>query len=89
MQDLDGDLVTIGAFDEALIVTSGLLVGDPARLLGIVGLGLELELKLGRDQQPRRRIGIGSVGLLHVAGHVGLGLLSCVNWKKIHNSKWN
>ncbi len=30
----------------------GGLVGDPAGLLRVIGLGLELELQLGGDDQP-------------------------------------
>ena len=42
---------------------------DPARFLGLVGLGLELGLELVGDAQPWGWIWIGSSGLLDVAGH--------------------
>ncbi len=51
-QDHDGDLLPIGGFNEAFIVAMGGLVGNPARLLGVIGLRLELQLKLRRDNQP-------------------------------------
>ena len=41
-QDGDGNLLPLRGLDEALEVSAGALVGDPAGLLGIVGLGLEL-----------------------------------------------
>jgi len=43
----------------------------PARLLGIIGLGLELNLQLGGDLQPGGWIRIRSITLLNVTGHLG------------------
>jgi hypothetical protein len=48
----------------------GGLVGDPAGLLGVIGLGLKLDLQLRRDNQPRGWIWIGSIRLLDITGHV-------------------
>ena len=42
LQNGDGDLVPISGLDETLKVATFGLVGDPAGLLGIIGLGLEL-----------------------------------------------
>ena len=40
LQDLDGDLVALGGFNEALIVAVGRLVRNPAGFLGVIRLGL-------------------------------------------------
>ena len=45
-QDGDGDLLSLSGFNKTLKISTGALLRDPARLLGIVGLGLELDLKL-------------------------------------------
>ena len=70
LQDHDSDLVTLGGINEALVITMSGLVGNPARLLGIIRLGLQLGLQLGGDLQPRGWIWIGSITLLDVAGHL-------------------
>ena len=69
LQDLDGDLVTISGLDETLKVATRCLVRHPARLLGIIGLALELCLEGVGDIQPLARIGIRPSALLDVAGH--------------------
>ena len=71
----DGDLVTIGGLDETLKVAMSGLVRDPAGLLGIVGLGLELIPQLVADNQPRGRVRVGAVALLEMAGHLEFVLL--------------
>jgi len=48
----------------------GGLVGDPAGLLGVIGLGLKLDLQLRRDNQPGGWIWIGSIRLLDITGHL-------------------
>ena len=68
--DLDRDLVSLGRLNQTLIVTTSALVGNPARLLGIVRLGLELHLQLIRDDEPWGWIRIRSSRLLDVARHV-------------------
>ena len=71
LEDGDGYLVSINGFDQTFIVAVGGLVGDPAGLLRIIGLRLQLDLQLGRDKQPWGRVWIGSVGFLDISGHPG------------------
>jgi hypothetical protein len=88
LQDHNGDLVALGGIDQTLIVTVGGLVGDPAGLLGVIGLGLKLDLQLRRDNQPGGWIWIGSIRLLDITRH--LLSLFCSNLKilkKIRFSK--
>ena len=61
------------------------LVGDPARLLGVVGLRLELDLQLGRDNEPRGGIWIGSLTLLDVPRHLKTRreLICLKNWAEL------
>ena len=71
LQDGDGDLVPIGGIDETLKVSMGGLVRDPAGLLCVVRLGLQLLPQLVADNQPRGGIRVGTIALLEMAGHVG------------------
>ncbi len=90
LQDGDGDLVSLGGVDETLQVSAGLLLRHPARLLGIVRLGLQLLLELRGDAQPRGRIRVGPVGLLDMAGHGGdTGESSKVTLKKLLQKRIN
>ena len=54
--DPDSDLVTVEGLNQTLIVAVSGLVRDPAGLLWVVGLRLQLFLQLRRDDQPRTRI---------------------------------
>ena len=47
----------------------GGLVGDPAGLLGVVGLGLELLLQFVANDQPLGGVWVGTIALLKMAGH--------------------
>ena len=69
LQDGNGDLVPISGLDETLKVAMGGLVGDPAGLLGVVGLGLELLLQVKADDQPRGGVRVFPLTLLEMAGH--------------------
>ena len=69
LQDGNGDLVPISGLDETLKVPMGGLVGDPAGLLGIVGLGLELLPQVKADDQPRGGVWVLPLALLEMAGH--------------------
>ena len=69
LQDGNGDLVPISGLDETLKVPMGGLVGDPAGLLGVIGLGLELLPQIVADDQPRGGVRVGAVALLEMAGH--------------------
>ena len=63
LQNLDGDLVSISRFNETLEVAASGLLRDPARLFGVIGLGLELGLQLGSNDQPGLWVWIGSSAL--------------------------
>ena len=45
------------------------LVGHPAGLLWVVGLGLQLDLQLRGNRQPRGWIRVWALALLDVTGH--------------------
>ena len=69
LQEGDSDLVAISGIDETLPVSMSSLVRDPAGLLGIIRLSLELHLELRRDVEPLVRAGVGAITLLDVARH--------------------
>ena len=69
LQNGDGDLVPISGLDETLKVAMGGLVGDPAGLLGVIRLGLELRPQLVADNQPWGGVWVLPVTLLEMAGH--------------------
>ena len=69
LQDGNGDLVPISGLDETLKVAMGGLVGDPAGLLGVIGLGLELRPQLVADDQPLGGVWVLTLALLEMAGH--------------------
>ncbi len=69
-QDHDGDLFSFSGFDETFIVTVSGLVRDPAGLLRVVGLRLQLDLQLVGDDQPWGRVWVRSLDFLDVSGHV-------------------
>ena len=69
LQNGDGDLVPISGLDETLKVAMGGLVGDPAGLLGVIGLGLELLPQIVADDQPRGWVWVLTLALLEMAGH--------------------
>ena len=69
LQEGDSDLVAISGIDETLPVSMSSLVRDPAGLLGIIRLSLELNLELGRDVEPLVRAGIRALTLLDVSRH--------------------
>ena len=68
-KDGDRDLVSISGVNESLEVSTGALLRDPAGLLGVIRLGLELHLQLIGDDEPWGWIRIGPGGLLDMAGH--------------------
>ena len=69
LQDGDGHFVSIGGVNEALPVSTGCLVWNPARLLGIIRLGLQLDPQLGGNNQPWIGIWVRSIRLLDMARH--------------------
>merc|ERR1719438_671941 len=70
--NIDSDLVAVNGLLETRQVASVSLVGDPDRLLGVIRLGLQLDLQLITDNQPGAGVGIGSAGLLDMARHLFL-----------------
>ena len=69
LQDGDGDLVSISGVNETLKVSMSSLVRDPAGLLGVIRLCLELQLELRRDIEPLVRTRVGAITLLDMARH--------------------
>ena len=69
LQNGDGDLIPLSGVDETLKVSMSSFVRDPAGLLGIIRLCLELDLELWRDVEPLVRAGIRAITLLKVARH--------------------
>ena len=82
--DDDVDLLSLGVpvggshlvLCEALVVAAILDVVGRCGPLGLVRLLHQGRLQLLLDLQPGGRVGVGSGGLLHVAGHDEVGVLS-------------
>merc|ERR1719346_395707 len=74
---LAGGLVVVSGLDHSLPVSSGLGVGDPDRLLGVVGLLLVGSLHLDGGEKELRGVGVhGALHQLDMAGHLGVLILS-------------
>ncbi len=69
LQKFDSDFISIRWLNETFIIAMSSLVWNPARLLGIIRLWLQLDLQLRRDHQPRGWIRVGSLTLLDMARH--------------------
>ncbi len=69
LQDHYSDLVTLSGLNQTFIVTMSGFVWDPARLLWVIRLGLELHLQLRWDNQPWGWIWVRSFAFLDMSGH--------------------
>ena len=68
---LGGRVLQVSGLQEPLPVSTGLGVGDPDRLLGVVGLGLVSPLHLDVGEKELRGVGVhGALYQLDMAGHV-------------------